>query len=415
MASVNYPMLRARQVLLYALTAALAGLLFGFDVAVISGAEQAIQHEWGLSPTVHGMVLSAALWGTVAGALAGAWPTDRLGRKPTLIGIAAAYVVASLGSALAPDPWSFTAFRALGGLAIGVSSIAAPAYITEIAPSHKRGRLVALYQFNIVAGILIAYFSNWVIAALAHPQSWRLMLGIQSLPSLGLLLATLLIPESPAWTRGSRGGHDLGTGWADFLRLPLRRPAGLAVTIALFNQLSGINAVIYFAPRIFAEAGLSGQAALLASVGIGVVNLFATGLAVLLIDRAGRRVLMLIGSVGYCLSLGALSLAFAAGRGDLVSPAVFCFIIAHAIGQGAVIWVFIAEIFPTRARARGQTLGCGMHWVMAALVTAVLPPALAAFPPAWIFGCFAAMMLGQFAWVLTVMPETRGDTTVTMA
>lgn len=409
MASVNGPVMQDRQIVLYALTAALAGLLFGFDVAVISGAEQAIQREWTLSPAAHGLILSAALWGTVAGALGGSWPTDRLGRKPTLIAIAAAYVIASMGSALAPDPFSFTAFRALGGLAIGVSSITAPAYITEIAPPHKRGRLVALYQFNIVAGILIAYFSNWAIAALAHPYGWRLMLGIQTLPSVGLLLATLLIPESPAWSRDAIGTAGLGTRWAAFFKPPLRRPTGLALTIALFNQLSGINAVIYFAPRIFAEAGLSENAALFASVGIGVVNLVATGTAVMLIDRAGRRRLMLIGSVGYCLSLGALALAFAAGRGALVAPAVFCFIMAHAIGQGAVIWVFIAEIFPTPARARGQSLGCGMHWVMAALVTAALPPALAAFPPAWIFGFFAAMMLGQLAWVLAVMPETRGD------
>lgn len=396
------------KIVLHALIAALAGLLFGFDVAVISGAEQAIQSEWQLSPTAHGLLLSAALWGTVIGALGGALPTDRFGRKPTLIGIALAYVVAALGSALANDPWSFCLFRALGGLAIGVSSIAAPAYISEIAGAGQRGRLVGLYQFNIVAGILLAYLSNWVIGGTQVAAGWRLMLGIQAAPSLMFLFATTLIPESPRWVCNRGGTTAPQVSWAEFLQPPLRRSAGLAIVIALFNQLSGINAVIYFAPRIFHEAGLGQNAALLASVGIGIVNLLATGLAVVLIDRAGRRALMLVGSVGYCLSLIALTLAFASGHGSLVAPAVFCFVAAHAVGQGAVIWVFIAEIFPTRARARGQTLGCGTHWLMAALVTGALPPALAAFHPAAIFGLFAVLMALQFVWVIAVMPETRG-------
>lgn len=399
------------RIALFSLAVALAGVLFGFDVAVISGAEQAIQREWQLDPLTHGMVLSAAVWGTVVGGLGGAWPTDRLGRKGALILVAAGYLVASIGSAFAGGAGSFVLFRFIGGLAIGLSSIAAPAYISEIAPAPHRGRLVGLYQFNIVAGILVAYLSNWLIGILSDAGQWRMMLGIQAVPSLIFLAAVLTVPDSPMWTKAWTriGLHpDRQPAWRDFLRPPLRHPAGLAVTIAIFNQLSGINAVIYFAPRIFAETGLEIQSALLASVGAGIVNLLATAAAVLLIDRMGRRSLMLIGSAGYCLSLGGLTVAFLLGAPGPVAPLVFLFIAAHAIGQGAVIWVFLAEIFPTEARARGQALGSGTHWLLAALVTMALPPAMAAVPPAAIFGFFLAMMIGQFVWVVRKMPETRG-------
>jgi len=403
-----------QRIALWSATAALAGLLFGFDVAVISGAEKAIQAHWSLSPFAHGIVLSAALWGTVIGALGGSWPTDRFGRRPTLVGLGLAYVAASLGSALAAGPIDFAAFRLLGGLAIGVSSIAVPAYISEIAPPARRGQLGALYQFNIVLGILVAYFSNWVIGAgstgAAADTAWRWMLGIQALPSAIYLLASLGLPESPVWLAARSTGARPGPAvpWSAFLRPPLLRPAGLAFAIALFNQLSGINAVIYFAPRLFEEAGLGTSAALLASLGIGVVNLLATGLAVFLIDRLGRRMLMLIGSVGYCVSLAAIAAAFSAHAGALVAPLVFVFIAAHAVGQGAVIWVFIAEVFPAPARARGQTIGCGTHWLLAALVSLLMPPALATFPPEAIFDFFFLMMLLQLFWVARVMPETRG-------
>lgn len=417
------------RIALWSATAALAGLLFGFDVAVISGAEKAIQAHWGLDPVAHGLILSAALWGTVAGALGGSWPTDRFGRRPTLVGIGLAYVVASLGTALAVGPIDFAVFRFLGGLAIGVSSIAVPAYISEIAPPARRGQLGALYQFNIVLGILVAYFSNWVIGAAGgglaggglagESMAWRWMLGIQALPSALYLAASLALPESPVW-RAAQGDTDakrqagqspaaIGhVRWTAFLRTPLRRPAGLAFAIALFNQLSGINAVVYFAPRIFEEAGLGTSSALLASLGIGVVNLVATGVAVLLIDRLGRRTLMLAGSIGYCLSLGALAAAFALHAGAWVAPLVFLFIASHAVGQGAVIWVFIAEVFPAAARTRGQTIGCGRHWLLAAVIALAMPPALAAFPPAAIFAFFCAMMVLQLVWVIAIMPETRG-------
>lgn len=399
------------RIALFSLAVALAGFLFGFDVAVISGAEQAIQREWQLTPGTHGLVLSAAVWGTVLGALGGAWPTDRLGRKGALVAVAVGYLIASLGSAFAGGPLSFVIFRFVGGLAIGLSSIAAPAYISEIAPASHRGRLVGLYQFNIVAGILVAYLSNWLIGLTSGAGDWRLMLGVQAVPSVVFLAAVLTIPDSPMWTRAwtRLALHPPGQpAWRDFLRPPLSQPASLAVTIALFNQLSGINAVIYFAPRIFAEAGLEMQSALLASVGAGLVNLLATGLAVMLIDRMGRRSLMLVGSFGYCISLAGLAMAFLLGAAGPVAPLVFLFIAAHAVGQGAVIWVFLAEIFPTAARARGQALGSGVHWLLAALVTMALPPAMALLPPAAIFSFFLVMMLGQLVWVIRVMPETRG-------
>lgn len=399
--------LRAGQVTVFAWTVALAGFLFGFDVSVISGAEQAIQTGWGLSPSIHGLILSAALWGTVVGALGGAIPTDRLGRRGALMCVAFGYLIASVGSALAAGPVSFAISRFIGGLAIGVSSIAAPAYITEIAPAERRGRLVGLYQFNIVGGILIAYLSNWLIGQMDSPNSWRWMLGIQALPSAIFLLALRFIPDSPA-AREILQERPEPQAWRDFLTGSLRRPAVLAFAIALFNQMSGINAVIYFAPRIFEEAGLGKDAALLASVGVGVANFLATGMAVRVIDQLGRRTLMLIGSAGYCATLGGLALAFALGSTDLVAPLVFLFIVAHAVGQGAVIWVFLAEIFPTKARARGQAIGSGTHWLLAALVTMALPPALSAFSPATVFAFFFAMMLGQWAWVIHAMPETKG-------
>lgn len=387
-------------------TAASAGLVFGFDVAVISGAEQAIQRVWTLSPAIHGVIISMALWGTVAGALFGAWPTDRLGRKPTLLLIAACFLLGAMGSALAPDPVSFAVFRFLGGLAIGVSSIAAPAYISEIAPPGRRGFLVGLYQFNIVTGILLAYLSNWLVGLEQGPESWRWMMGALVVPSVAFFAATLFVPESPMWKDRLKGRSEK-IAWGRYLRPPLFTPASLSFAIALFNQLSGINAVIYFAPRIFASAGLEQSSALLASAGIGIVNLIATAVAISLIDRVGRRTLMTLGAVGYCISLGAVAAAFATESGQFVAPFVFLFIASHAIGQGAVIWVFIAEIFPTQARARGQTIGSGTHWILAALIALVMPSAFEAFSPATIFGFFALMMVVSLIWIRAAMPETK--------
>jgi sugar porter (SP) family MFS transporter len=423
---------RRNIVWLWSITAALAGFLFGFDTAVISGAEQAVQRVWAMSDVLHGVAISAALWGTVVGALSGSIPSDRFGRRPTLIGIGVLYAVSALGSALAWGPASFMVFRFLAGLGIGASSVTTPIYISEIAPPEKRGRLVAMFQFNIVAGILVAYVSNWLIGGLG-PNDWRLMLGVQALPAVLYLTAACFIPESPRWLAISRGrieearailarsdgahadavlaavsGEQPRVTLREFYSGRFARPILLAFLIAFFNQMSGINAIIYFAPRIFETAGLAQSGALLASVGIGVTNLIVTIIGVLLIDRMGRRALMFIGTIGYLVSLGMVAWGFASHHTAVVPGFIFLFIAAHAIGQGTVIWVYISEIFPNAARARGQALGSGTHWVMAALLTLVMPVLLASLAPALIFVLFFGMMVLQLLFVLGLMVETRG-------
>jgi sugar porter (SP) family MFS transporter len=424
---------RGAQIWLWSVTAALAGFLFGFDTVVISGGEQAIQKLWSLTPTTHGLAMSSALWGTVLGALGGAIPSDRFGRKPTLIAIGLLYALSSLGSALAQAPTIFMIMRFLGGIGIGVSSIAAPAYISEIAPPAKRGRLVALYQFNIVAGILIAFFSNYLLRGISD-QDWRWMLGVMIIPSIAYLLAVLLIPESPRWLAVKRGRVDqarailaisepetadavLASVMAETQTISLKqffsgqfsKPIMLAFLIAFFNQLSGINAILYYAPRIFEKTGLGASAALLAGVGIGVTNLLFTLLGVSLIDKLGRKTLMLIGSLGYLLSLGTVAWGFGTAHFTIIPWFIFLFIAAHAIGQGTVIWVYISEIFPNAARARGQALGSSTHWVLAALLTLFMPVALASIEPGAIFLLFFGMMALQLLFVLFLMVETKGQ------
>ena len=420
----------------WALVAALAGFLFGFDTAVISGAEQAVQRTWSMSDAMHGLAISAALWGTVIGALFGGWPLDRFGRKPTLVWIGVLYAVSAIGSALAWDPVSFMLFRLIGGLGVGASSVAAPAYIAEIAPREVRGRLVALFQTMIVLGILIAFLSNFLLGGIGS-EAWRWMLGAEVLPAIGYLLATFAIPESPRWlcvhrkaedsarailsrinpatvdetiaAIRSEAQHDQRTiGWSRFFDGHLKRPIMLAFLIAFFNQLSGINAIIYYAPRIFEISGAGSSVALLATVGVGVVNLVFTLVGLALIDKAGRKRLMYIGSVGYIVSLSAAAYGFASGQLGIVLPFILAFIAAHAVGQGAVIWVYISEIFPSSARAKGQSLGAGTHWVFAAALTLIMPAVLSSVSPVAIFLFFAGMMILQLLWVGFAMVETRG-------
>ncbi|MCC7031456.1 MAG: sugar porter family MFS transporter [Acidobacteria bacterium] len=421
---------------LWSLTSALAGFLFGFDTVVISGAEKAIQGLWGLSALQHGVVMSAALWGTVAGSLAGSWPTDRWGRRPTLIGIGTLYFVSAAWSGLAPDAMSLAVARFIGGAGIGIATVAAPLYIAEIAPSTHRGRLAGLFQFNIVLGILAAFVSNALIGG-TSPNDWRWMLGVEAVPALAYTLLCLGLPESPRWLVGRGRGREAeavfrliepGASDADvaerlhaiatashgrestgrFWSAPLRKPIALAVLIAFFNQLSGINAVLYYAPRIFELTGLAERAALLQSVGIGITNLLFTFVGLWMIDRVGRRTLLYLGSVGYIASLGLCAWAFASEHYAVVPVAIFAFIAAHAVGQGAVIWVFIAEIFPDRHRAAGQSLGSFTHWMFAALLTAFFPAMVTAFPPSAVFLFFCLMMVLQLAWVAMSVPETRG-------
>lgn len=422
------------------LTAALGGLLFGFDTVVISGAEKTIQTLWSLNDGIHGLAISMALWGTVLGSLIGSWPTEKFGRKNTLIAIGILFLVSALWSGLAAGPWDFMVARFLGGMGIGISTVVSPLYISEIAPAERRGRLTGLYQFNLVAGILIAFLSNYLIGKYMPPAiAWRWMLGVEAVPALFYILASFTLPESPRWllARNRRseaveilqkltpdlsseviesrateiiaadGKSDTGPRLS-FLSGPMLKPISLAFLIAAFNQLSGINAILYFAPRIFEMTGLGSKAALLQSIGIGFTNLIFTFVGLWLIDRIGRRKLLIIGSFGYIFSLSLCAWAFKTENYGIVPFTIFAFIASHAIGQGAVIWVFISEIFPDRHRAAGQSLGVSTHWVFAALITLTFPLAAGAFAPVYIFGFFAFMMILQLIWVLTMVPETKG-------
>ena len=425
------------RIFFWSITSALAGFLFGFDTVVISGAEQKIQSLWGLSVGLHGVAMAAALYGTVLGSMLGGWPTDRFGRKATLLWIGVLYIISAVGCAFAAGVSSFIAARFIGGLGIGISTVAAPLYISEIAPPAYRGRLAGMFQFNIVFGIVIAFLSNALLAGIGE-NAWRWMLGVAAFPSLLYTLMCFAIPESPRWLLGRKRDREAGLkvlrlirpeaspaeleGQADeimaasseqttagrFWTRRLRIPILLAILIAFFNQLSGINAVLYFAPRIFEMTGLGAKAALLQSVGIGVTNLIFTFVGLWLIDRLGRRTLLFIGSFGYILSLGLTSWAFFTQHFSIVPICIFGFIAAHAVGQGAVIWVFIAEIFPNRHRAEGQALGSFTHWLFAALLTSFFPKMVTTFAPGYVFLFFCAMMVLQLVWVKTMVCETKG-------
>ncbi|MBX9584341.1 MAG: sugar porter family MFS transporter [Gemmataceae bacterium] len=425
------------RIVLWSVTSALAGFLFGFDTVVISGAEQTIQALWGLSPAVHGLAVASALYGTVLGSLVGGWPTDRFGRKPTLLGIGVLYILSAVGCGLAWDVWSFIAARFIGGVGIGVSTVAAPLYISEIAPPAYRGRLAGLFQFNIVFGIIVAFGSNYLLGDVGE-DAWRWMLGVAAFPSVVYTALCLFIPESPRWLLARKGDRAAGVRVLRLIRPEasegeieaeadailaaaheraeagpfwsrrLRTPILLAILVAFFNQLSGINAVLYFAPRIFQQAGLEAQAALLTSVGIGVTNLVFTFVGLGLIDRLGRRTLLYIGSVGYIVSLGLTAWAFYTGHYAIVPACIFAFIAAHAVGQGTVIWVLISEVFPNRHRAEGQALGSCTHWVFAALLTTFFPKMVEAFAPGTVFLFFCGMMVLQLVWVAAMVPETKG-------
>lgn len=490
------------KLLLWATTCALAGFIFGFDLSVISGAEQKIQALWGLSGKMHGLAMSAAFWGTVLGSLLGAIPTDKWGRKKTLLSIGILYFVSALGSALSTDPYMFMAARFIGGIGIGISTIAAPLFISEISPAERRGRLTGMFQFNIVLGLLIATLSNFAISSIMaddNQNTWRWMLGVEIVPALIYSILCFTLPESPRWLIGkgrieegkkvlsainptfdSTQIDDLTNEIAQasqttskggsFSLSRLKLPITLAFLLAFFNQVSGINAILGFAPRIFQLTGIDTSASLLNSSLITLVNLVFTFVGLYLIDRLGRRRLLYIGSIGYILSLGLCAWAFnkysepfsfagdaitlksnaadisadasaapqifineleqkkftpeeiialadekialakseSGAGGTLVLICILSFIAAHAIGQGAVIWVFISEIFPAHARGFGQSLGSGTHWVFAALLTLFFPSAMEAFSPATIFGFFAFMMILQLIWVKAMVPETKG-------
>ena len=425
------------RVFFWSLTSALAGFLFGFATVVISGAAQTIQALWHLGAGMHGLAMGSALYGTVLGSLLGGWPADRFGRRATLRWVGILYFVSAVWSGLAPEVFSLILARFIGGVGVGISTVAAPMYIAEIAPPERRGRLAGMFQFNIVFGILIAFLSNALIAGVGE-HAWRWMLGVEAIPALLYTVLCFTIPESPRWLLARKGDRtagidvlqriqpeasrpeieakadeilaiaqekiEAGRFWTQRLRVPIV----LAFLIAFFNQLSGINAVLYFAPRIFEMTGLGAKAALLQSVGIGVTNLIFTFVGLGLIDRLGRRTLLYVGSFGYIGSLGLTAWAFFTGHFAIVPACIFAFIAAHAIGQGAVIWVFISEIFPNRHRAEGQTLGSFTHWAFAALLTTFFPGMVTAFAPGYVFLFFCGMMVLQLLWVKLMVPETKG-------
>jgi len=427
-----------RFTLLASLTVALAGFLFGFDTVVISGANEPIKEIWQTSSWFHGFfIMSMALWGTVIGALFGGIPTDKWGRKKTLIWIGVLYLASALGSALAPDAYTFSFFRFIGGLGVGASSVAAPAYLSEISSAKNRGKLVALYQFNLVLGILLAFISNYYLQGFDGANDWRYMLGVEAIPALIYLLLVMGVPHSPRWlvmqgrideARGIlknmlgdgaivdktlsdiQSHSDKGSIAKEVLwQKKYYRPIMLAFFIAFFNQLSGINFVLYYAPVILEKSGFASSDSLLSSVSIGAVNLIFTMIGLSLIDKAGRRTLMYIGSFAYIIGLGMIAYAFYTEASPVFSLVfILVFIAGHAIGQGAVIWVFIAEIFPNSVRGKGQSFGVSVHWVLAAFITLVGEVLIESIEAWVIFAFFAGFMVLQLLFTHFIMPETKG-------
>ena len=454
-----------------AIVASLGGLLFGFDTAVISGAEEKLTKLYALSSMGEGMIVAIATIGTICGAIVAGKLADRFGRKPILFWIGILFGVGALATALAPVPSLipdadgkfvaassfpiafFMVFRFLGGVGVGLSSVVAPIYTAEIAPARVRGRLVGLVQFNIVFGILLAYASNAIIREIVHEDiAWRWMLGVMAVPAVFFLIFLATVPETPRWLLAH--GHqeravkiserltttqeesneqiaemkaqiaeDASGGKVAFFTRRYRKVILMAFCIAMFNQLSGINAILYYAPKVMKLAGgehvLGPAFPYVASVIVGLMNLIATMAALTVIDKLGRRQLMIVGSIGYLVSLGFLSAIMFAYEGNkfeqnsavpvwLILLGLLAFIASHAFGQGSVIWVFISEIFPNRVRARGQSLGSLTHWVFAFITTYAFPVLTDRFGGGLAFGIFFLAMVGQLFWVLKVMPETKG-------
>jgi len=425
----------SRTNLIVTIVASLAGLLFGFDTAVIAGVTHALKDVYHLSPGALGLTVSSALWGTLCGALVMGAPGDRYGSRDTLKLVGLFYIVSAVGCALSWNLPAFIVFRFIGGVAIGGSSVLAPVYISEIAPADRRGALVGLFQFNIVVGILAAYLSNFAIAELlSGADPWRIKLLSGAVPAAAFFSLLFTIPQSPRWLavkgRLSEAGavlrrlgrDDPAADLAEFASAesPVARsrlswaahwrPIMLAITLAMFNQLSGINAILYYLSDIFRDAGFSSMSADLQSVVIGAANLTATAVALSMIDRLGRKTLLLIGAVGMALALAGVAVIMASGQGKAwLLWMLVGFIISFAFSQGAVIWVYLSEIFPSSVRARGQSLGSATHWIVNAIISALFP-LVAARTKAAPFAFFAACMVLQFCVVWAFFPETKGVT-----
>ena len=426
------------------IVAALAGFIFGFDMVVISGADKPIQELWHTTPLFHGFfIMSMALWGTVIGSVFAGAPTEKYGRKKVLIWLGIMFIASAIGSALAQDPYTFSFFRLIGGIAIGVSSVAAPTYISEISNKNNRGKLVGMYQFNIVFGILVAYLSNYFLAGFGGANDWRWMLAVLLIPSIIYTFMTLGLPESPRWLfsvkndeAGARKNlaivgvenidqtiqeiktaneEEKAQGSIQLFTKHHSKILSIAFFVAFFNQASGINFLLYYAPRILEEAGFAKNNSLLSSISLGLMNLVFTFVGLWLIDRIGRKTLLIIGSFGYIISLSMVAYGFINHSApEFMLSFLLLFIAAHAIGQGAVIWVLISEIFPTQIRAKGQAFGASIHWIFAALITLVTPVFLDSENgifkdnPWPIFAFFTVMMALQLVWIIAKVPETKG-------
>lgn len=429
--------------------ASVGGLIFGFDTAVISGTTKSLEAVFNLDPQSLGFTVASTTIGTIVGALSGGGLADKYGRKKLLFAIGALFLLGSLGTALAPASayWLFLGSRFFGGVGVGMASVCAPIYIAKIAPARQRGRLVGLVQFNIVLGILVTYASNAIIRAIApHDTAWRWMLGIMAVPSIIFLLLLFTVPETPRWLMAQgreeqakaislklcSSQEESDQELADikqqiqrdleqsktkvkFFSKRYRKVILMAIAIAAFNQLSGINAILYYAPMVMQETGAGENASYLMSIAVGFMNLVATMTALTVIDKLGRRTLMLVGSIGYLVSLGFLTFVmfrfeghFTSGSSVLVLIGILVFIAAHAFGQGSVIWVFISEIFPNKVRGAGQSVGSTTHWTFAAITSGVLPSVIAFLGGGWSFLIFFLCMCGQLLWVLKVLPETKG-------
>lgn len=417
------------------LIAALGGFLFGFETAVISGAEKTIQQLWGLSAGWLGFTVASSLIGTVIGSLIAGVPAQRYGRKKVLVTIALLYLLSSIGCALTPLWILFIVFRTIGGIAVGASSVVGPMYISEIAPAHQRGRLAGSFQLMIVTGIMVAFLTNFLLKNTGD-DSWRWMFGIMAVPSILFALLLRTIPESPRWlVLNNRDGEAqqvfAKTGEADSISLireehelskhgvqenlfngKYNKPILYAVILAMFNQLSGINAILYYAPRIFEMAGFSSEQAFLQPVYIGAANLAFTLLAMTVIDKFGRKTLLLIGAAGMIVFLGLTANAFSnpASMGSSVLIYLIGFIAFFAFSQGAVIWVFISEIFPNSVRSQGGSLGSFTHWIMAAIISWTFPIIVESSEKGgfYSFVFYSIMMLLSFLFIWRVMPETKG-------
>lgn len=423
-------------VLRWSIIVSLGGFLFGFDTAVISGVEEAIQKVFGLTPFWLGFAVSSALFGTIAGALFGGRPSDKYGRRPILLLIAALFTFSAFGSALAQNLTTFVVFRLIGGLAIGVSSVAAPMYIAEISPAAIRGRMTALFQFNVILGILIAYISNYLLSFMGE-GAWRWMLGVGGIPAVIFFLLLFSIPESPRFLvkidkmEKARKVFerirmsDIKSEIRDIqLSMTIKseklfsghfnKPIALAFLVAMFNQFSGINAILYYAPRIFGLTGLSTTASFLQPVAIGVINAIFTIVGLIIIDKVGRKRLLIIGSVGMALSLGLVAITFYLQDFSGFSLLIFLglYIMFFAFSTGSVIWVLISEVFPNSVRGKGQSLGSGTHWTCATIITFLFPVIVENFKfgAAYAFTLFAVMMVIQIFVVWRFFPETKGKT-----